>query len=138
MNEEVLTVSVTVFIAAAFYGLVWQRLKFDWPPGKLLSRLIDSVLAVIMLLLLWPLMLVVALIITATSPGPALVIDRVRDRDGTLLCCHRFHTRLANGVEFTSIGRVLHRFKIDDLPQLFNVVRGDMRFKSMTFWNKSF
>ena len=81
MTEDVLTVSV----AAAFSGLVWLRLKFDWPHGTLLGRIADSIIAVIALVLLWPLMLLVALIIRATSPGPVLVIDQVRDRDGTQL-----------------------------------------------------
>jgi lipopolysaccharide/colanic/teichoic acid biosynthesis glycosyltransferase len=94
-------------------------------------------IAVIALVVLGPLLLVLAAIIRLTSPGPALH-RAVRAKPGgtfTLLKLRSMRMGAADsgpGItaggdpRVTSVGRVLRRSKLDELPQLWNVVRGDM------------
>ena len=109
----------------------------------------DLLVASTLCLLLSPLLLVIAVAIKVTSPGPVLYRQRrvgLRGRPFTML---KFRTmrrdadrqvaelRQARGVtdvmfklkddpRVTVVGRVLRRYSLDELPQLFNVVRGDM------------
>src|SRR6185295_17384269 len=74
-------------------------------------RAIDIIVACAALIVLSPFMLIVALAIRMTSHGAAIFRQ---ERCGL------------NGRRFTSIGRVLRKFSIDEWPQLWNVLKGDM------------
>jgi exopolysaccharide biosynthesis polyprenyl glycosylphosphotransferase len=115
----------------------------------------DRVLALALLVVISPLILLVALVVRLSSPGPVLFRQRRVGRDGTVFDLYKFRSMhldpaqsppsdedltaldfLLNGdtapggVEGddrrTPIGRLLRRFSIDELPQLFNVLRGEM------------
>lgn len=109
----------------------------------------DLVTATLLLLLLLPVLLVLAVLVRATSPGPALFVQERVGRRGRTFRVFKFRTmavdaeqRLAelahlnehDGVLFkvrndpriTRVGRVLRKFSLDELPQLFNVLRGEM------------
>jgi sugar transferase (PEP-CTERM system associated) len=88
-----------------------------------------------------PLLVIVAIAIKLDSKGPALYRQRRVGKDGKLFYLYKFRTMVdgadANGnhrpaVEnderFTRIGRWLRRVRIDELPQLYNILRGDMDF----------
>lgn len=100
------------------------------------KRVVDVALAAIGLLLTAPLLALVALLIRLTSPGPAVFRQERVGRGGTLFSIHKFRTLRAGTAgapispagdpRATSIGRVLRRTKIDELPQLIDVLRGDM------------
>ena len=115
------------------------------------KRTIDIVVASTTLLLLWPLMLVIALLVKLTSSGPVLFShDRV-GKDGVPFRLYKFRTmhdgahhrvwsdpfhrasyvesgfKLAShSKEITRFGRLLRRSSLDELPQLFNVLNGEM------------
>lgn len=109
----------------------------NWPDSRA-KRLIDVIGAVLLLVPALPLMAIVAVAVKLTSPGP-IVFKQLRcGMDG-----HRFrllkfrsmhHGRSHNGPGLTSsrdtrvtlVGRVIRKWKLDELPQLFNVIRGDM------------
>lgn len=90
------------------------------------------------LLVLSPLLAIIALLIRVTSPGPALFHQQRVGRDGRPFSIYKFRTMLhdAEAVggqltvrgdpRITPLGAILRRFKIDELPQLINVVKGDM------------
>lgn len=90
------------------------------------------------LLVLSPLLAIIALLIRVTSPGPALFHQQRVGRDGRPFSIYKFRTMLhdAEAVggqltvrgdpRITPLGAILRRFKIDELPQLVNVVKGDM------------
>jgi len=113
-------------------------------------RVQDVVLSLLALLVLWPFMLVLAVMICIDSPGagPFFVQDRA-GRDGKIFRFYKFRTmvpdadamltnlldqnemdgpvfKMKNDPRITKLGRILRKASIDELPQLFNVLRGDM------------
>jgi lipopolysaccharide/colanic/teichoic acid biosynthesis glycosyltransferase len=106
--------------------------------GFLLKRVIDLVLSAAVLVLAIPLLLLVAALIKVDSRGPVLIRQRRIGKNGTPFFMWKFRSMQA-GVEryahspvsevdprLTRFGRSLRRLSIDELPQLFNVVTGDM------------
>ncbi len=116
----------------------------------LAKRVIDLVGAIAGLILLAPFMVGIALLVRLSSPGPALFCQRRMGRNGQSFCFYKFRTmyrdaeaRLAElesrnesagGVLFkirddprvTPLGRFLRRTSLDELPQLFNILFGQM------------
>lgn len=102
------------------------------------KRLIDVVLSLVGLLLLSPLMLYTALRVKLSSPGPVLYLQERVGRDGKKFCIHKFRSmyrdaeregpRLSgdNDKRVTRWGRVMRKWKLDELPQLWNVLVGEM------------
>jgi exopolysaccharide biosynthesis polyprenyl glycosylphosphotransferase len=118
-------------------------------PRRLLKDLVERLVAAIALIVLLPFLAAVALAIRLESPGPALFRQERIGRDGTAFTMLKFRSmgttaeteRLAlvaahqpAGVLFkmqedprvTRLGRWLRRYSIDELPQLWNIVAGDM------------
>jgi len=108
----------------------------DW--GYVLKLTLDYVLGAISLILFAPLMLAVALAIKLDSPGPVLFKQRRHGYNHRLIHVYKFRTmRVAedgavvvqarkDDDRVTRIGKFLRRTSIDELPQLFNVLKGEM------------
>jgi len=107
--------------------------------GQKIKRLIDIVLSVIMLLILIPFFLLIALIIVIDSRGPVFYKqERIgyRNRPFKILKFRSMvkdaeqpgQPQLSNekDARVTRFGKVMRRFRIDELPQFFNVLRGEM------------
>jgi exopolysaccharide biosynthesis polyprenyl glycosylphosphotransferase len=116
--------------------------------SKLLKRGLDIAVSVTALLLLAPLMALVALCIKATSPGPVLFKQKRIGRHGVAFQMLKFRSmyegadamkqeladlneadglfKIENDPRVTPIGRIIRRTSLDELPQLFNVLRGEM------------
>ncbi len=102
------------------------------------KRLTDIVLSVVVLLLFLPLLLVVALMVKVSSPGPVIFKQRRYGLDGREIAVYKFRTmtvtedgsqiRQASKTDnrITRIGAVLRRTSMDELPQLINVLQGRM------------
>lgn len=100
------------------------------------KRLIDMSVSIAGLIALAPLMAVVALAVRLQSPGPAIFRQPRVGRNGVVFTCYKFRsmhlgtpelpTHEAPGGSITPIGSLLRRSKLDELPQLLNVARGDM------------
>lgn len=100
------------------------------------KRLFDLLLSALGLLLLAPLLLALALWIRLDSPGPALFRQQRVGQHGRLFRIHKFRTMrtavgglpLTVGVDprITRAGHFLRRHKLDELPQLIDVLKGDM------------
>jgi len=86
-----------------------------------------------------PLLLMLAFLIKITSPGPVFFLQERVGLDGSLFRVMKFRTMQTdaeketgpvwakkNDPRTTSVGRILRRFSLDELPQLFNVLRGEM------------
>ena len=104
------------------------------------KQLFDFIISLVMLILLSPLLLVVALLVKLSSPGPVLFKQVRYGLDGKTINVFKFRTMRNDlcdtGDEFrqatkcdprvTRIGAILRKTSIDELPQLFNVLQGTM------------
>lgn len=103
-----------------------------------MKRLFDVAAASVGLLMLCPIMFLIALAIKLKSPGPAIYSQTRIGKYGRPFRLYKFRSmvvdaeRLGSSVttgcdpRITPIGRILRRTKLDELPQLWNVLRGDM------------
>jgi putative colanic acid biosynthesis UDP-glucose lipid carrier transferase len=104
----------------------------------LVKRTMDLTISALALLLLSPLLLLVALAVRMSSPGPVIFRQRRYGLDGRIIDVYKFRTMTVvedgpvvqqvtrDDDRVTPIGRFLRRYSIDELPQLLNVVLGDM------------
>ena len=114
----------------------------------LVKRVIDAALAAAALVLLFPVMLLVVLVIRITSPGPAIFRQVRCGLNGRRFVFYKFRSMCENAAEMraslehmseretalkipndprlTTVGRWLRKFSIDEWPQLWNVLKGDM------------
>jgi len=105
--------------------------------AEIVARIVSMVVAAIGLVLVAPLLAALALAIKIDSRGPVLFIQQRAGRDGRPFGLVKFRTMypatearsewvLDNLDRITPIGRWLRRFRLDELPQLVNVLRGEM------------
>jgi len=94
-------------------------------------------IAAVALVFMLPIVLLIAAAVKLSSAGPVLVRERRIGLDGVLFTRYRFRTlatvppaasapRDTNAYPLTPVGRFLRRFRLDQLPELYNVIRGDM------------
>lgn len=106
---------------------------------KYIKRAMDFLVAVILLTVLSPLMLLAATLIAVNRDGPILFKQKRAGKDGKIFTVYKFRTMSTalidrNGKELsdfermTRIGKFLRKTSIDELPQLFNIIKGDMSF----------
>ena len=97
----------------------------------------DRVLAFILFIILFPLLALISLMISILSGGPIFFIHKRCGYNNTKFNIYKFRTmHLNNGPEITDhndsritpIGNLLRKFKLDELPQLINIIKGDMKF----------
>lgn len=103
-----------------------------------LKRIVDIVFSAMLLILLAPLFLLIAALIRFDSPGPALFVQKRAGRNGVLFDMYKFRSMYPSAsryelsptssrdIRITPIGRILRRTSLDELPQLFNVLLGNM------------
>lgn len=96
-------------------------------------------MALVGLLLLWPVLIVVAILVKVKMPGgPAIFIQKRVGLDGELFTMYKFRTMtvshggssvsVAGEARITPLGAKLRKYKLDELPELWNVFIGDMSF----------
>jgi lipopolysaccharide/colanic/teichoic acid biosynthesis glycosyltransferase len=102
------------------------------------KRVLDLSLALLAAIALAPMMMLIALAVRRDSPGPALFRQQRVGRRGRLILVYKFRTMTVGSPTFgpkpadhsddrvTRIGHFLRRSSLDELPQLFNVLRGEM------------
>lgn len=99
----------------------------------------DRSMALIGLLVLWPVLLVVAILIKIKMPGgPVIFKQRRVGRNGRLFTMYKFRSMtvghggssvsVAGESRITPLGHVIRKYKLDELPELWNVLVGDMSF----------
>ena len=105
------------------------------------KRISDIVFSALGLLVLSPLFLLIAILVRCTSKGPVIFRQERLGRDAKVFRIYKFRTMADNsehtgsGVysdrndsRVTKVGRVLRATSLDELPQLWNILRGDMSF----------
>ena len=107
-------------------------------PKRIAKRVFDIIISALLLFLLSPLFLITIILIKKNSPGPALFNQKRIGLNGRVFRLWKFRTMYAtlpkydyaptggNDSRVTRVGRFLRRTSLDELPQLWNVIRGDM------------
>ena len=106
---------------------------------KAIKYIFDRLAALFGLLLIWPILLVVAVLIRIQMPvGPVLFVQERIGKDGKLFRCHKFRTMVtghqgssvsvAGESRITPLGAKLRKYKLDELPELWDVLIGKMSF----------
>jgi exopolysaccharide biosynthesis polyprenyl glycosylphosphotransferase len=122
----------------------------DLPIGAfLLKRVLDATGAALAMLLGWPIMLLLIAAIKLDSNGPVFYKAQRIGRKGRTFTCYKFRTmcvdadrmkedlkhrnerdgilfKITNDPRVTGVGRILRKYSLDELPQFYNVLRGDM------------
>jgi lipopolysaccharide/colanic/teichoic acid biosynthesis glycosyltransferase len=103
-----------------------------------IKRVFDVIVSLIGLLILWPLILGVAVLIKLKMPGPIFFCQKRVGRYGIIFTIIKFRTMIINHggntisikgeSRITPLGSKLRKYKIDELPELINVLKGDMSF----------
>ncbi len=116
---------------------------------RVVKRIFDLGVAAASLLILWPVMLIIAIAIKLDSPGPAILKQKRVGENGRIFTVYKFRSMvqdadkmLAQVIQRTDDGKIVHkrpddpritrvgrfirRTSLDELPQLFNVIKGDM------------
>jgi len=141
---EVKTSNVDVSTLAGIPIVEFKKTPLDgW--GKIIKRIADIVFSIIALTLLSPILLIVAIIIKITSPGSVLFKQKRINPDGEfiflkfrsmrdgaekehnkLIKKHGNMFKLTNDPRITPFGKFIRKTSIDELPQFWNVLKGDM------------
>ena len=105
----------------------------------ILKYIFDKVVALIGLVVLWPVLLIVAILVKVKMPGgPAFFVQKRVGKGGKLFNCHKFRTMtvkhngstvsVAGDSRITPLGATLRHYKLDELPGLWDVLIGNMSF----------
>jgi len=139
----------TVVDPSTYASLLWGNPERLTRMDRFLKRALDFVLSALGLLLLAPLFYLIGLLIKLDSPGPVFYRETYIGRYGKPFRAVRFRTMRVNHAEIlaahpdlqkkliqrqrisddprlTRVGRILDKYSLDDLPQLINVLRGEM------------
>ncbi|MBS4058278.1 MAG: sugar transferase [Bacteroidales bacterium] len=102
-----------------------------------MKRLMDIILALLILFIMFPIILIAALSIRIESKGSVLFKQDRLGKEGKVFTLYKLRSLRQNNdrqekqifkdhPEMTAVGKFIRRFKIDELPQIFNVLKGDM------------
>ena len=131
------------------YPVVALHRRVPRTVGLFLKRVLDIILSSMALIVLFPLMLVIAIAVLVDSQGPVFYVSERIGKRGRVFPCFKFRTMVKNaealkrelakhnerdGILFkmtldprvTRMGRFLRKYSLDELPQFFNVLRGEM------------
>lgn len=104
----------------------------------MVKRLFDIIFSLIGLIVLFPIMAVIALLIKINSPGPVFYVSERIGKNEKPLLLFKFRTMVVNAnviggpstasddPRLTTIGLFLKKYQLDELPQLFNILKGEM------------
>lgn len=118
-----------------YYEIVKKR-----KAALIFKRIFDIVMSVFLIVLFSPLLLVTFIVIKLDSPGKALFLQDRVTQNGKIFKVFKFRTMVENAESLgsqvttgedpriTKCGRWLRKFRIDEIPQLFNILKGELSF----------
>jgi len=125
-------------LKAAFPAINGFRPSTTTAAGLSAKRLFDLLFGILLLLIAMPVMVLVSLAIALDSPGPILFCQKRTGQNGKTFPIFKFRSMrvveksaavrqaLAGDARITRVGRVIRKLSLDELPQLFNVIAGQM------------
>lgn len=125
--------------SARFYEQI-RRVRFV--SYAVIKRFLDFTLSLILIVLFSPTLIIIAAIVKIDSPGPVLFKQERVGKNGRIFKILKFRSMVSdNNVrdtscedKYTKVGKALRRFSLDELPQLFNVLVGQMSFVGPRPW----
>ena len=105
---------------------------------KILKRGLDIIISLSSLILLWPILVLIVIAIKISSKGPAVFKQQRAGKNGNPFVFYKFRTMTIDADPFgpspksgwdprlTKAGKILREYSLDELPQLFNILKGDM------------
>ncbi len=106
---------------------------------KIVKRVFDFIISLCALIVLSPVMLIVAILVKVTSPGPAIFIQQRVGKDGKVYDMYKFRSMCVGAEQqeggvfctkgdsrVTKVGKFIRATSIDELPQLVNIIKGEM------------
>ena len=137
---QILTTSPTVEDIEGVPVVHLKKIQLS-PFNRFLKRSFDILLALFGLIIFSVPMLIIAVFIKLTSPGPVVYVQRRVGKGGKFFRLYKFRTMVhkaekgmgavlatADDPRKTLFGRILRSTNLDELPQLFNILKGDMSF----------
>ena len=118
-----------------YYEIVKKR-----KAALIFKRIFDIVMSVFLIILFSPLLLATFIVIKLDSPGKALFLQDRVTQNGKIFKVFKFRTMVENAESLgsqvttgedpriTKCGRWLRKFRIDEIPQLFNILKGELSF----------
>ena len=108
--------------------------------AKYIKRFLDLILSLMALIILMPLMMVIAILIKIDSRGPVFFLQERLGKNGKIFKIIKFRTMIVNAENIgdglkiksesdnriTRVGKIIRKTSLDELPQLVNVIKGDM------------
>lgn len=109
---------------------------------KFIKRILDLLLAIILLVLLSPIFIIVSIAIKLETKGPVIFKQIRSGKHNKEFTLYKFRSMTANNDfyntkeedQITKVGRVLRKTSLDELPQLFNILKGQMSFIGPRPW----
>ena len=153
LTDELQDTTASIYFLPDVYTFDLMQARFDSVGGvpvvaicespftgmnSLIKRISDIVLALVIQLLLLPVMLIIAIAVKVTSPGPVIFRQRRYGLYGEEIIVYKFRSMTVsedgaqivqatkNDIRLTSIGRFLRASSLDELPQFINVLQGRM------------
>jgi len=108
--------------------------------GRIIKRIADLMLSLVMLTILSPILLIIAILEKLTSRGPVIYSHQRVGRDGKKFMLHKFRSMFqdaektgrfwteANDDRITPLGKIIRKTNLDELAQLYNILIGEMSF----------
>lgn len=149
---QLLSLKIDVIDSINFFEMVFQKVPVEeleegWFIEKItmrrefydaLKRLLDLILGIFLTIFLTPAMLLISLLIKVTSPGPIIFRQSRMGKDGKPFVLYKFRTMVENNggplwttkedKRITSAGKIIRVSHLDELPQLINIIKGDLSF----------
>jgi len=143
-------------ITAALTLRLYPGILFCMSFFEILKRGLDIIISLSLLILLWPVLLLIVIVIKVGSKGSAIFKQQRVGKNGNPFTFYKFRTMTIDTDPFgpspksaldprlTKLGRILREYSLDELPQLFNILKGDMSFvgprplylSQITEWNE--
>lgn len=103
-----------------------------------IKRVLDLIIATLLLIICFPLMLGIAVLIKIDSRGPVIFKQKRVGKNNKIFTLYKFRTmimetekngrKLSDKERLTKVGKIIREFSLDELPQLINIIKGDMSF----------
>lgn len=108
---------------------------------RYIKRGLDVIFSIVLIILLSPIMMIIALLVK-TDGGPVIFVQERSGKNGKLFHLYKFRSMTPNNNvrnfkkedEITKIGKIIRKTSLDELPQLFNILKGEMSFIGPRPW----